>query len=330
MIDSDTANANQTIREQAVDWFSRTRLGPLGPAEQLALEAWLAAAPEHRRQFEALQEIWQLTDRLPLADARTILRRDEGAVPAPNLRRRRLLIGAGAGCALLAAGLAWRQAWQAPPEFSGRFSTARGERRRITLPDGSVLDLNTASEATIAYYENGRVVTLQTGEALFSVHADAARPFTVVAGESCVRVMGTRFNVRHDPDSVQVAVTEGAVKFSAGPWWRRGREVVSAGQVAVATKAEGVVPPYPDHVESIAAWQRGRLMFRDTPLSQVASELNRYLPQPVHLTDAGLGRLRVSGTLSIDTPEAALDLLPFIAPIVVIRGLDGRTTLAPR
>lgn len=329
MIDPDTAHAAQTIREQAVDWFSRQRLGPFGPAEQRALEAWLAAAPEHRRQFEALQEIWQLTDHLSLKDARAILGRDEGAVPARNLRRR-LLIGAGAGCALLAAGLAGRQAWQAPPQFSGRFSTARGERRRITLPDGSVLDLNTASEATIAYYENGRVATLQAGEALFSVHADAARPFTVVAGEACVRVMGTRFNVRHDPDSVQVAVTDGAVKLSAGPWWRRGREVVSAGQVAVATKAEGVVPPYPDHVESIAAWQRGRLMFRDTPLSQVASELNRYLPQPVRLADAGLARLRISGTLSIDAPEAALDLLPLIAPIVVIRGLDGRTTLAPR
>ncbi|MGE4338703.1 MAG: FecR domain-containing protein, partial [Pigmentiphaga sp.] len=73
-----------------------------------------------------------------------------------------------------------------------------------------------------------------------------------------------------------------------------------------------------------------RLMFRDTPLSQVASELNRYLPQPVQLTDPGLGRLRVSGTLSIDAPEAALDILPLIAPIVVIRGLDGHAMLAPR
>ncbi|MGE4338845.1 MAG: FecR domain-containing protein, partial [Pigmentiphaga sp.] len=260
MIDPDTSNAEHSSREQALDWFSRTRLGRLNPEEQQALEAWLAADPEHRREFQALQEVWRLADHFPGDEARTTLRRSERAAPVSGMRRR-LLVGAGAGGVLMAAGLIGTQAWKKPPEFFGQFATAHGERRQYALPDGSMLDLNTASQATVAYYDNSRVATLQTGEALFSVHADTARPFTVAAGEACLRVLGTRFNVRHEHDSVQVAVTDGAVRLSAGPWWRRDREVVSAGQVAVASKAEGLVPPYPDHVDSIAAWQRGRLMF---------------------------------------------------------------------
>jgi transmembrane sensor len=196
------------------------------------------------------------------------------------------------------------------------------------LPDGSVLDLNTATQVTVAYYEGRRVVALETGEALFSVSPDASRPFTVDAGRAEVLVTGTRFNVRRDADAVSVAVQEGTVEFSAGPWWRRETARLTAGFVSGTSPSQALVAPYQDNVAALVAWQRGRLVFRDQPLSEVVSELNRYLVRPLRLNDGRVGQIRISGTVGIDEPESVLDVLPEIAPVVVLRREDGSATLA--
>ncbi|HBF25391.1 transmembrane sensor [Nitrosomonas europaea] len=140
-------------------------------------------------------------------------------------------------------------------------------------------------------------------------------------------VTSTQFDVRRNEDRVMVAVQAGSVEFSAGPWWRRKHALLTAGQVSVASPQDGLVSPYPDHIETITAWQRGRLIFRDVPLSDVAAELSRYLTRPLRVADARLGQLRISSTLSIETPEAALDILPEIAPVTVIRHVDGGAVL---
>ncbi len=302
-------------------WFSKTRLGTLTPAEQRELDAWLADDPAHAQAYRSLQTVWQAADHLPMDEMRAILEQTDEAPPRPG--RRRMLAGAGAVCATVAAAT-WlsRPVWAPPPTFTQRLATARGARRQVDLPDGSRIDLNTDTALSIAFYEARRTVVLHRGEALFAVHPDRDRPFSVEAGEASVLVTGTQFDVRRDTDRVMVAVQEGSVEFSMGPWWRRRHARLTAGQVSLATRA-GMVPPYPDHVEAITAWQQGRIVFRDVPLSEVAAELSRYLEQPLRVADPRVGRLRISGTLGIDAPEAALDILPEIAPVVVVRP-DGR------
>ena len=81
---------------------------------------------------------------------------------------------------------------------------------------------------------------------------------------------------------------------------------------------------------AVTAWQRGRLVFRDTPLAQVVAELNRYLRSPLRIDDRKLAQLRVAGTLPIDEPESVLDVLPHIAPVIVLYAADGGAVLAPR
>jgi len=328
MTDSRHPPSPASAREQALHWFSRARLGALTPDERRAFEAWRAQDPEHERQYRSLETVWRAADLLPEDEMRAILAHGEPGMPP---RRRWLLAGAGAACAAAAvAAVAGRQWWAPMPAYARRLATAPGERRQFELPDGTLLDLNTASLARVAYYGDRRTVELAAGEALFAVRPDPARPFLVDAGDGRVRVTGTRFDVRRDPERVTVAVAEGSVEFSAGPWWRRRTARLTAGQVSQASPQAGLVPPYRDRVEAMLAWQRGRLVFQDTPLSQVAAELSRYLARPLRLADAGVGGIRVSGTLAIDAPEAALDLLPDIAPVAVLRRADGSALLAPR
>lgn len=314
---------------QAVHWFTLERLGTLDDASRLQRDAWLAADPEHARQYRAVQALWRVADRLPQDEMRAILARTHDAPRASP--RRRLVVGLGAACGLmLVAGVVGPRLWAPAAEFTVSLATAKGERSRHTLPDGSLLELNTGTRVDVALYPDRRVVELASGEALFTVSPDAARPFIVAAGQAQVRVTGTRFNVRRDGDGVALAVEEGSVAFSAGPWWNRHTRRLAAGYVARYAPGAPLDAPHQENVAAITAWQRGRLVFRDTPLSQVVAELNRYLADPLRIDDPQLGRLRIAGTLAIDEPESVLEVLPRIAPVVVLYPAGGGRVLAPR
>ena len=326
MTSTDHSTDRNMPREQALHWFSKARLGTLTPDEQRELDAWLACDPAHEREYRSLQDVWKVADYLPMDEMRAIMDRIDDDQPQPG--RRRMLIGAGATCvAVVTASWLMRDIWAPFPTFTQRLTTSKGERRQIGLPDGSHIDLNTDTDISIAFYDVRRTVELHRGEALFSISCDTARPFLVEAGDVRVLVTGTQFDVRRDGGRVMVAVQEGSVEFSTGRWWQREHALLTAGQVSVASPQDGLVSPYHDHIETITAWQRGRLVFRDVPLSDVAAELSRYLTYPLRIADTRLGQLRISGTLSIETPEAALDILPDIAPVTVIRHADGDVIL---
>lgn len=316
-----------TPSDQALHWFTKARLGTLSSQERQEFETWLAANAEHERQYRSLERFWEIADHLPGNEMRAIMNQPEEHTPVFS-RRRRFILGAGAACTTaLAVGVFGRNAWWSTPDFKAQFSTLKGERKRFYLPDDSVLDLNTATRVTVIYYDDRRVVQLAAGEALFSVSSDTARPFTVEAGRAEVLVTGTRFNVRRDDETVIVAVEEGTVEFSAGPWWKRNRTRLTAGYVSRASAHEALTAPYQANIAALLSWQRGRLVFENTPLSQVVSELNRYLAFPLSMNDAHLGRIRISGTVGIDSPESLLAVLPQIAPIKVRRLANGRAVL---
>ena len=318
---NDNVTASNLPREQALDWFSREQLGGLAPHEQRERDAWLAQDPANEREYRSLQQVWQVADYLPQDQMRAIM--DSRTDEPSRFMRRRVLLGAGVTCASVAVG-AWisRPLWIEKPVFAQQFITARGERRQLELPDGSTLDLNTDTEVRMAFYESSRRVELLRGEALFAVQSDKSRPFMVDAGQTQVLVTGTQFNVRRDAERVTVAVREGAVQLSTGPWWRRDKVLLSAGQISRASD-HGLTALPQERVEAMTAWQQGRVVFRDVPLSIVASELSRYLDQPLRVVDPQIGKLRISGTLSIEQPAAALDILPDIAPVLVARQADG-------
>jgi transmembrane sensor len=84
----------------------------------------------------------------------------------------------------------------------------------VTLPDGSVLQLNTDSVVETAYSPTERRVRLKKGEAFFSVAKNPQRPFWVDVGAVSVRAVGTAFNVRFRPEAVEVLVKEGKVSVN--------------------------------------------------------------------------------------------------------------------
>src|SRR5262249_25853413 len=120
----------------------------------------------------------------------------------------------------LAAGIIW---WAHDGQLLGipkTYRTAHGEQLTQRLPDGSVLRLDTDSEATVHYSGRERVVDLQRGQALFEVAHETGRRFRVSAGDAGVIAVGTRFDVYRNVDSVEITVIQGEIAvFTGAPSW---------------------------------------------------------------------------------------------------------------
>ncbi|WZB75485.1 FecR domain-containing protein [Achromobacter insuavis] len=63
------------------------------------------------------------------------------------------------------------------------YRTGIGERRRIVLADGSALELGSDTALSVHFDSRQRQLTLHRGQAYFQVAADAARRFSVRAGQ---------------------------------------------------------------------------------------------------------------------------------------------------
>ncbi|WP_237717208.1 FecR family protein [Cupriavidus basilensis] len=209
------------------------------------------------------------------------------------------------------------------------FSTAPGERQRVTLPDGSVVELNTRTRLSVRFEPGLRAVTLADGEAMFEVAHANERPFVVDAGSGTVTVTGTRFDVRRDGAEVAVAVESGSVGVqgrSAAPSAAHlsaglGTRIAGDGRVAPAAAVD---------LGAAMAWREGKLLFKDQPLSLVAAEVSRYRRSPVRISDAGTGALRLSSVFRADDTDALLAALPRFLPVGVRTLADGSTEIFSR
>lgn len=321
----------QSAPDTAAQWFARWHSGDLTRRQRREFARWRRDHPEAAREFDRMQQLGKAAAGMSRDQVRTLLGGEIPARPRPQ-RQRRLALRMAAGCAALAAAamVAW---WNLPAEIPGYSATLvaeRGERRQVTLPDGSVLALNGATRADVRLYAGRREVALDGGEILFTVSADAARPFIVRAGSGVVRVTGTVFDVRRDEDQVAVLVASGTVEVSGGRWWNMGHAVLRGGD-GIRVPASGAIGvPAPADVQSAIAWREGRVVFKNAPLAEVVRDMNRYLPTPLRLADDRAGRLRVSASFSLDRPEALVDALPAVAPVRLTPRPDGAIDISAK
>lgn len=319
------------LPRDAAHWFSRMHSGEATESDQEAFAAWCSANPAHEREYRRLASQWDAMQSVSQTRLRGLMDESLAASRPPKMSRRRFGLGMAAACSLpiMAAILA------APYVFDGdeslvTYSTRKGERRQVALPDGSTLHLNGDTRLTSRFGAGERRVELAQGEAFFEVRHDASRPFVVEGGWGQVTVTGTRFNVRRDSEALQVSVESGSVRLESGPWWRHSERRLTSGQQAIAYAGSTLSDIAQVDVKNLTAWQRGKIVFNNVPLATVISEMNRYLMRPARLDAPGLGQHRVSGIFSVDDPQAMIDALPAIAPVSLERLQDGRVRVVAR
>lgn len=286
--------------DMAAHWVARMDSDAWTAEDEAALQAWLAQDPARQGQLLRLHADWLAVNEA-LAPEKAA-RSDAAArarLAGPLVRRRLALAGA---AAVVVGGLIGKSSLRG----SGiAYQTKLGEIRRVPLPDGSTVTINTSTDLKVRMEKRTRRIELDRGEAWFEVAKEPQRPFLVVAGRVRARAVGTAFSVRRREAGVEVMVTEGIVEA-----WSDGGEAqrirLTAGQRAVMNESAAAIhfaPTSASSVDRALAWRGGKIDLHGTTLAAAADEFNRYNQRQIIVASPEIAGETFDGIFSIDDPE---------------------------
>ena len=341
-----TDEVRDKIAEQALEWLLRLDAADADASIEAGFAAWLKESPVHIEEFLTLEVTWRELERLDpgksLRVEELVTRAKDNIValdtapfePTPEPAdkghmRRAWWLGAAAVIVALTSAI-----YLLPfhTTASDTYVTSLGEQISFTLEDGSVVHLNTQSGLRVAFTAEERRVELLDGEALFRIEHDPGRPFRVMASDTVVQAIGTRFNVYRHSDRTEVTVVEGKVSVihaadgSGSPGVPTGAMAdVAAGPVTlvageqVTVVAGGAVARADvEDTGEITAWRQRRLVFRNDTLADIAAQFNRYNRLQIDVSAQIAGR-QLTGVFDADDPESMLDFLADEPSIVINR-----------
>lgn len=271
---------------------------------------------------DLIRQVWNSDEELPHAET-YVNRRGRLVHPAGRQLR---LVKTAVAAAILAA--LTTGAWLLIPGKGPREQaamtgqqTARKEVRRLVLPDGTQVWLNTASTLRYAkdFGQKARTVYL-SGEAYFDVAHNSEAPFVIHTGHVSTTVLGTTFNIRAYPGqrSVTVAVRSGKVKVDYG---KEKSATLTGGQlVKVRHEAGESEAPRSFSAENAAPWKDGKMLYDGEKLGDIIADLERAYDVRIRIVRPGLAEEPVSTSFRRDVgAEEALNILCKLT--------DGRLTL---
>lgn len=265
------------IREQARDWFIALRDNP-SRAQRIACDRWRQSNPAHDEAYRAA------------------IKQEKR-----HQRARRWLVSASACCTVVLAGLLWLENPYWIQNATASHVASKGERRDITLADGSRILLDADSAFNVEFTPQGRHVHLLRGAAFFDV-TPSQTPF-VVAAAGDVRVLGTQFDVRLMDYAPLVTLAKGSVAVTAGG--AVAPTLLKPGQ-QVWFSASGIHAPVSVNVADEMAWREGRYVFYRARLADVVREVERYRPGRILIPASALANQTVTGSFSLLDSDAAL------------------------
>ena len=179
--------------------------------------------------------------------------------------------------------------------------TERGEKRTVTLSDGSTIRMNYETEVSVPEKFEGeeRVVYLR-GHAHFEVKKNPEKPFIVYTEDTKTRVLGTSFDINtKGADETEIIVTSGKVTFSEKginenivTLTVNGRAVLDANRSILTNEVDA---------DKLTAWRNNRLVFEGKTLKEVIEVLEPWYDVKIAVQDPRY--LEVAFSLSGDNPS---------------------------
>lgn len=352
---------NAGLIREAQDWERALASG--GPTVNAEFAAWIRRSPEH---LQAYLECLSLEKELATLDESRYLDLDAlraqisgNVVPIAAERLRPIETHPGrrgayrvylAACALAACtGLGLCVSlWHPRHERAwSEYVTVTGEQRRVLLPDGSVVEMNTQSKIRVSFLPAIRELELVSGEAAFTVQHDAARPFRVHAGGSWFEDVGTEFSVYlRNSSRTTVSVLSGRIDIVPD----RGHEqstdpkseapsltsnavpatLVSAGEQVDLDHGGRVVDVVKISVTEMAGWRQHRIWFDGASLEDVATEFNRYNTKKLRVeSSVALAKKHYTATWDPYDPASFIEYLKS-DPTLTIEWDGDRTVIRTR
>ena len=319
-------SVNDRMLLAAADWHVRSQQDDM---DWDAFTAWLEADPAHGAAFDAVAlDDAELTERrASIADALRPLvvadnddagdaANDDDRVPAAPARWWRWAGAAGAAMAASIAAALVLVPETSPPVPAPQQFLASGGPKQLTLGNGVQVALSQGASLQMAS-DGSNEMTLK-GVAFFNVPHRPDRTITIHAGGFDVVDLGTSFEIASTPQSVRVAVRDGAVAVHSPRLTVPLR--LAAGQGMAAISGSNTIEQLRVTPANVGSFRRGQLVYDDVPLSVVAAELGQYTNAKV-IVENDVGQRRFSGSLSLGDRSALVNDVAALMDLQVHR--DG-------
>ena len=191
-------------------------------------------------------------------------------------------------------------------------TTPYGAKMNYTLPDGSIVWLNSGSTFSYAAkFGKTRSVNL-VGEAFFEVEK-APKPFIVSTEYGDVKVKGTSFNVKAyaDDNDFETTLEEGSVVFKVK---NAGNEVtLKPGEQVSKTESGYTVKKV--ETKYFTSWKEGKLLFNREPFPSFIKKLERWYNVKIEYSDPKLNDLWYTGTIEMESISEVMEMISKAAPV---------------
>ncbi|RAM72012.1 peptide ABC transporter substrate-binding protein [Pseudomonas putida] len=273
------------------------------PALQQECRQWRTAHHEHEQAWQRVTHLHQDLDLRAVPGAGLALQTLETSQRRLYRRQALKLLG---GAAMVGTAAWVGKDLDTVNAWTSDYATGTGERRSFTLPDGSLMQLNTRSAVDLVFNNQQRMVRLKQGELMIACNPQ--RSLLVETRDALLEGFEGRFVVRQDSDCTQVSVSHGRVAIH-----RPGQlQWIESGQNwrldALGTH----------RLEQVAmdamAWTEGLIVTRDMRLLDFLAQVSRYRHGYLGCSD-DIADLRLSGVFRLEDPEQLLQLLPRTLPI---------------
>ena len=287
--------------------------------EKATINKWINSDEQNEADYRLLQQLWNQS-----AEPETISFDTEKALQAvtiklddeENTRKRGKVFTlkrmVAVAASLIIIFMVWWLSFNRPHT---RTVLAETDAQEVQLKDGSKVYLRKGAVLKFPdrFVKNTREVSL-TGEAFFQVARNREKPFIITAAKTEVTVLGTSFSVIAGIDTVKLIVKTGRVNFN--PLYNTGSKViVSAGERAICTNNNITKEANTD--PNFNAWQSKQLVFKNTPLKQVAATLSNYYKVNIGLNKKDMAQIAPTGitvTFSNQSLSSVLEELSLLTP----------------
>lgn len=217
--------------------------------------------------------------------------------------------------------------------------TENGQKKEITLPDGTKVWLNsgTTFSYTGNYGKSNREVSL-LGEAFFDVTRDESKTFIVNAGDLTIKVLGTSFNVNCYPNNkvVETTVVSGIVsieddlkaegseivilnKMEKGTY-NKDQHIISIESSTADVSARPLklkkITLNEEETGYIASWKDQTLSFNNETFEEMAVKLQRWFNVTIKIDDPDLKNYRYKGKFeNVKSIFQVLEVVKLATPI---------------
>lgn len=201
-------------------------------------------------------------------------------------------------------------------EQTNTLQAPNGQRLKLTLPDGTGVQLNSGSviEYPSVFGKDVRRIRL-SGEAMFDVTHNEEQPFVVETFASDIRVLGTRFNVvaNEKRRRFPTALFEGRVRITNKLDPTQKEIVLNPNDVANLSNGHLFVEPITD--PEITCWTEGLVSISGLPFDELMEKFEQAFDVKIRIELETLPDIRnVSGKIRVnDGIDKALRILQYTA-----------------